>query len=423
MKKYKKVLSNKYYRRYLTAQVFSMLSDSLFKISLTWYLVSSTGSVKPIAIMILIGYLPQLFVGLLGSRLIDKYDRKHIMVISDIVSGIFVLLLLVAEQTSIFAFSILYPVRLVLSTMDVFYSPASMAYIPRLVEKEDLLSANTLSSMIREGMVVLGAGLSAALVSVLSLPMILLLNVLAYIFSAAMIFSIPVSGLPEKSQDESETQDTGGLRYALRYVFSNPYIYEFMILIFLSNIVFNLVYELPSAYAYLVLEGGPNTYGLLQMASSVGIIVGVAVVGILHVRNAGKLFVLSSFLVGIVLSCLGLNRSVILAVGLFFLFSFFDAFSIPCFTYLQLYVADSVKGRVFAVFDTVVLFAAPFSTLLMFFVVDAIGVGGTYLLSGALFIGIGIVALLLKTVRKADLRELYEKTGGPVDEAKDSQIK
>ena len=62
---------------------------------------------------------------------------------------------------------------------------------------------------------------------------------------------------------------------------------------------------------------------------------------------------------------IGVNSSLFLAVVCFFLFALSDALAIPLFSYLQIYVADAIKGRVLTAFDTMVLLASPIASILI----------------------------------------------------------
>ena len=410
MRKYFELIKNKNFRKYLFVQIISVFADALFKISLTWQMITSTDSLKPIAILIGITYIPQLLVGLFGSSLIDKYNRKTIMFISDLVSGIFILVLLLFEGANLLPFSVVFPVRFVLSTMDVFYSPASTAYITRIVSADNLVLANSLTSILRQGVVIISAGLSAVLIGLLSPPAVLFINALFYFFSAFLLNSIPVNGLVDNSK--KDVNDLGNIHYAIKYIFNHPYIYQFIILIFCSNIVFDLVYELPAAYSYFVLSGTTATYGLLQTCMSIGMILGVAIVGITSLKKAGIAFMFSALLGGFVLFLLSSNNSIILAATLFLAFSMLDALSTPCFTYLQLLVEDNVKGRVFALFDTIVLFSAPISALILYLFTDSSNVKNIYFITSILLVAVGLLSLLFTSVRKSDLSIFFKDKEG-----------
>lgn len=404
MDNYTKLFKNRNYILYLSSQIISVFSDALFKISITWTVIELSSTITPLAILLLISYIPQMIIGLIGGFLIDKFDRRNIMIISDLFSSLALFILFIIYKRIGISFYVLYSIRFILSLMDVFFEPAAMAYIPKIVTSRQLVSANSLSRIVRETMKVASVGVAGVLVAKVSLSLIMLLNISAYIISAFLISIIPIRGLAADMHESNMKLDIRTITAGFSFIIRSPFIIEFVILIFLSNIVYDIIYNLPSVYSRDVLHLGAEGYGFIQTALSLGAIIGTLVIGLVNSKRIGILFSLCSFLAGIQLILLGFNSSVYFAIGLYFIFSMTDSITIPCFTYFQLYVDDAIKGRVFAAFDTIVLFATPVASLLISIVVNNFGVGKTYRYAGAFFILIALLSLSFRSFRKTDLR-------------------
>ena len=408
MKKYLILLKNRNYCLYITGQIVSRFSDGLFKLAFTWALVDTTGSIKPVAIMLVMSYLPQLLVGFWGGTLIDMFDRKKIMVLSECISAAAIFLLLGSYLLHIRFLLVLYIIRFFLSLMDVFYSPAAMAYIPKIVGRENLLTANSFYAAVKNVANVASLALATVLVVTIDLSNIILINALAYVFSGLMILIIPVDGrvAPDQRNGERVLFNFASFKKAINYILGNKFVIQFALLLLLANIAYDMIYSMPALFAKVHLETSAFGFGIIEIATSLGMILGAVTVGAISLKKAGISFAISAIGGSVILVLIPLNHSLYYAVFLYFIYAGLDALSIPCFAYLQLCVKENLKGWVFAIFDTVVLFSAPFSALLMYYVVDEIGITFSYMLAAAILLLAGIFSFSLKAFRSADLRDM-----------------
>ena len=393
---------NPHFWRYIIGQTVSVFGDVLFKITVIWTAIDSTDSILPIAIMLFISYVPQLVVGLFGGYLIDRLDRRKVMIASDLLSALALLVLYIMHRGLGLSIVMLYVIRFVLSTMDVFYSPATMAYIPKIVEARHLVKANAVTRMVRQVVGIISAAAAGFIVMTLGLESIYLINGASFLFAGIMIATIPIAGTVDKPK-ENEGFRWKSLTAGFRYIRKDAFVLDFVILIFLCNMVYEMMYNLPSVYARDVLHMGVEGYGFIQTALSLGGIVGTIILGFIRSKRVGILFAISSIAGGVFIFLLGVTQAATLGIALYFLFSLTDALTIPCFTYLQLHVEDSIKGRVFAAFDTIVLFATPLASIFIALFVERLGVSQTYRLSGILLIMIAVFAFSRKAFRRADI--------------------
>lgn len=406
---YVNLLKNMNFVKYTVAQIVSVFGDVLFKISITWFAIESTNSILPIAIMLLLSYLPQILVGFIGGFFVDKYDRKKIMVVCDVVSFALLFVIWIVSFGWSVSIVMFYVVRFLLSLMDVFYAPASMAYLPKIIQANELVSANSFIRVVRESIGVIGAGAAGIMVATLGPNTIFIINGVTYLFAAMMVLSIPING-KVITAEENIKFNFKSLTKGFSYIKRDKFVKQFAIIIFLSNIVYDITYNMPSVYARDVLQLGADGYGYIQTALSLGAIAGGLVLGIIKSKRVGVLFASSTIIAGFMLLLLGFNTNVFLGILLYFLFSLSDFMSIPCFTYLQLHVDDPIKGRVFAAFDTLVLFAAPFAAIIIAIFADMLGVSQMYRLAGVSLSAIGIFAFSQRTFIKAKINKYESKS-------------
>lgn len=130
--------------RYLwTGQVVSDFGDSMTSLALLLLVLELTGSISALATMAIILAIPSLTFGLVAGVYIDRFDRKKIMIYSDLLRGIFVLGFLFVDSPD--KVWILYVIGFIQAAIGTFFTPARSAILPNLIDEDLLLSANSIS--------------------------------------------------------------------------------------------------------------------------------------------------------------------------------------------------------------------------------------------------------------------------------------
>ena len=153
-----------------------------------------TGSPLATALVFVAATLPNLFFSPIAGTLVDRWDHKEVMVVSDLLRGATVLLIPIAAVTNIV---LVYPLVFVLTTISIFFRPARIAILPRIVREDELLTANS-ALWVGETMAdVIGYPLAGLFVAALAsaLPTAFWLDSATYIASAALLSTIVVRSL------------------------------------------------------------------------------------------------------------------------------------------------------------------------------------------------------------------------------------
>ena len=146
------------FRLLWTGQAISNFGDALTNLALLLTAQRLTGSTAAVATTAIAAALPTLAFGLFAGAYVDRWNRKRVMIVSDLFRSSFVLLFLLV--TSADMMWLLYIVAFVQASLGTFFGPAKSAYLPRIVGKDNLLAANSISQMTQ---IVLGlAGTAAA---------------------------------------------------------------------------------------------------------------------------------------------------------------------------------------------------------------------------------------------------------------------
>jgi len=139
------VLQISSFRKLWLARAVSEFGDSLTNLGLLILINRLTGSTAALATMTIVLLLPNIVFGLVAGVYVDRLNRQHIMIVSDLVRGIFVLgFMVVGSADQIW---ILYLIGLLQASIGTFFSPAQNALIPNVVPEHGLIAANSLTQI------------------------------------------------------------------------------------------------------------------------------------------------------------------------------------------------------------------------------------------------------------------------------------
>ena len=195
-------------------QAISQLGDAFYFIVFMFMTQQVTGSAEQVGVVGAAETIPYLLFGAQAGVAADRFDRRRIMLLSDVGSGLALLLFGLALGLGYRPhLPELVLVTFALSSMRVFFTPAKTAAIPRLVPEEGVMAANALSSATMNVMQLLGLGVSGTVVAAMYAlspngfyAAAMVLNALSFLGSAYFVFRLP--GLtPEKAHDLHPWED------------------------------------------------------------------------------------------------------------------------------------------------------------------------------------------------------------------------
>ncbi|MBA3248012.1 MAG: MFS transporter, partial [Pyrinomonadaceae bacterium] len=148
---------NRGFRLLWLGQVVSQLGDWFNTIAVYTLVLNLTGSGRAVGLVLVARFLPTVVIGPLAGVVADRYSRRRIMIISDVVRAVIVLgFLFIRRPDQVWIIYALTVLQLAAST---FFEPAKSAVIPSLVAERDLVTANAISSVTWSSMLTLGAAL------------------------------------------------------------------------------------------------------------------------------------------------------------------------------------------------------------------------------------------------------------------------
>lgn len=372
---FREVLKNRFFLLLWFAQIFSQFADKMFFLLMVVLITKDQFSNSEISGLTLVFTIPAVFFGSIAGVFVDRWNKKNIMIGTNIFRTIFVLMLPFSEQLLY-----LYLITFLVSTMTQFFAPAETSMIPTIVEKKDLLPANSLFMGTMLASVVLGFALGAPLISRFEENVTDLSIAAMYAFSAFLLIYIKVR---DTSADKKENDVTSARKHffkefkeGLLYVIKSKVVLFSLIRLIIIFSAFAALSVLAIGFVNDVLYLKPVFFGYLLALTGLGMALGAGFTGKFGNKIGKEKLVFTGFiLTGIFLIVLAFTNHIASITGLenitrqkesslfelvfalvvIFLIGFSAALSvIPLQTILQEIVDEKMRGKVFGVQNMVV---------------------------------------------------------------------
>ena len=212
---------NPSFRNLWYGQVISELGNWVNSIALYALILQLTGSGMAMAAAMMAKLLPMVIISPFAGVVIDRMDRRTVLIASDICRCFTVLCFLIVESRE--DLWLVYTLTLFEVALTGFFEPARSAILPSIVEKNHLVTANALSGATWSVMLTLGAALGGVVVSLFGIRIAFILDALTYLLSAWFIIKVSYPNTkPEESIKKIKSSGVKGLREGLRYLTSRP---------------------------------------------------------------------------------------------------------------------------------------------------------------------------------------------------------
>jgi MFS family permease len=176
---------NRNFRLLYIGQTISQLGDWFNAVAVFALLLDLTGSATAVAWMMIVQFLPVAIVGPLAGVVVDRVDRRRLMIVTDLMRGCLILALLFVHRAD--QVWIAYVVMAVIVGAQAFFEPARTATIPNVTSAEELLPANALSSATWSAMLALGASIGGVVTAIAGRNVAFVVNALSFFASAFFI--------------------------------------------------------------------------------------------------------------------------------------------------------------------------------------------------------------------------------------------
>jgi MFS family permease len=304
------------FRLLLSSLAVSSCGDWLYNVALLALVYGRTGSPTWVALTTAARVLPMVVLGPLGGVMADRRDRRRLIVASDLTrAGLMVALAAVAAAgLPILLAPLLAAAATAAGTVQ---PPAVAATTPRLVDDADLQRANAARAAIGQAAIVAGPALGALLLAVSSPAVVILLNAVSFLASAAAIAAISAGPAfrPAPHDEAGAPSLLAEIRTGARALRGAPAAVK----LFAADVIGSAVYGLLTVTLVMVsrhVGAGEGGYGILLGAFGVGGIAGATLAARLDGTRWRATLAVALVLVGLPVAALGLVSSLWAALAL-----------------------------------------------------------------------------------------------------------
>ena len=406
-----------------TGQLISLLGDRVHQVALAFLVLRATESPIAVGAVFLVATLPNLLFGPIAGTLVDRWDHREVMIVSDLLRAGVVLLIPIAAVTNL---ALVYPLVFLVTTISIFFRPAKGAILPRLVAPDDLIAANS-ALWVGETFADIGgyvlAGLFVALLGS-QLPLAFWVDSVTYVASAILIASIVVAPVARRVPEAVDavmsaaadgaaraasglTGFTNELREGWRFLRAEPVLLANTLQSTAGQFMIGILLALMPVYASTALRGSSfddaTAYSFLEGAIGAGNLVGGFVIGLIGSRLAlGRMVIIGYVLTGAAVAGLALTGNLTLAMGLAFGAGVGNlAFVIPSQTLFQRRTPPELMGRVLGLRFSLVFGAMTLAMGVGGVLGQAFGAGPVIGIFGVVTVVAGLAGLLVPAVREA----------------------
>jgi MFS family permease len=389
------------------AQVISGLGDVLYHVGVMVIIFEQTGSALQTAGALIATTLPQFLLGPFAGALVDRYPRQWLMVAMDLLRGFLVgLLLLFAPGQGVNIWGI-YAVVAGLSAATSFYSPAYLALLPTLVNRQQLVPANSLIMTTNQATLAAGYVLGGILILRLGFTALISLNLVSFLIAGLLVALIhrgkarPARPAPTKPLPLLYSIREG-LAYLRHHEVARPLV-VMEILEFFPHGLWTSALML--VFVREALGGNADDWGYQNAAFYGGQLVGAAMAALAATRLAyrpGWLIIGNAFIFSLLTVGYALSPTRLIALILTFSFGPPSAIrDVAQNSLLQAVVAGEVMGRVYAIRNMFTNLTFMLAGAIFAWLADQVPIRWIYLLGGGLYLGTAVYALTNRAMRQS----------------------
>jgi MFS family permease len=352
------------YRLFAGGQVVSNIGTWMQRVAQDWLVLDLThNSGTALGVVTALQFTPTLALGLWGGVVADRYDKRKILLITQILMGFCALALGLLELGGVVAIWHVYLVAFLLGLITVIDNPARQSFVVEMVGHADVSNAVSLNSATFNSARIIGPAVAGVLISLVGTGMVFVLNSMSYI---AVLVGLLLMRVSELHRSKPVPRKKGQLIEGLRYVRSRHDLVLPMALVFVVA-TFGLNFQVTIALmAKGTFHTGAESYGLLSTMIAVGSLGGALLSGRRKARPRIRLLLGSAFAFGVLETMAGLMPTyatfaiLLIPTGVASL-----TFTTAANASVQMGISASMRGRVMGLYLLVFMGGAPFGSLLI----------------------------------------------------------
>jgi MFS family permease len=256
-------------------QIISVLASAMSQFGLTIWMYQQTNSATALGLMQVFFITPFLIISPIAGVMVDRHNRKMMMMVSDLTAGVATVLILIFQSLGILQFWHLYVTSMIYGLGNAFQWPAYSAAISTMVPKEQYGRANGMMSLIEAGPGVFAPLLAGALLPLIGLTGILFIDVATFLFAVGALLFVHIPQPPRTVEGaHSQGNVWKEAAFGFKYIFARPSLLGLQMIFFFGNLFSGILFTLLAPMILARTDNNSLMFGSVQTAGAIAGVVG-----------------------------------------------------------------------------------------------------------------------------------------------------
>jgi MFS family permease len=387
-------------RRLALARVISITGGSAAYTALMFGIYQQTHSAAWLSATLLLTFGVTGFVGIFAGTLGDRFDRRKVMIASDLLGAVFFLCMGLAHAPEILILFAFFS-----AVVEVPFWSASAAAIPNLVQEErDIPWGNSMVAMARNAGITIGPAIGGIAIGAFGPQTVFIANAISFVVSAALVYTVHGKFAGERSEDEEHAH---GVKAGWRFLFHDRVLRTMSVawVVLVLGLGMGMVADVPLAESF---HAGSVGFGLIVTAWGAGSVIGSFAGRYLKQRTEPWALLLGTAISACALLLTGISPWFAPIIALILVFGISDSVTLVAEQGIrQRRTPDPLRSRVMAASEATWQLALPAAYLLAGALLGVVGPQGIYALGGvaAVLAAAILLPVFLRLRREAALAD------------------
>ncbi len=339
-------LRNRWFRRLWIGSAISLLGDQFYLVALPWVVLQITGSAVAMGTILMAASIPRAVLMLMGGAVADRRSPRRILL-----ATAFCRTIVVGAVGALLWFRILhtwqlYVLGVAFGIADAFSLPASSAFTPLIVGREQLVAANSVMQTTAQLTTIAGPAPAGLVIKTLGAAWAFAIDAISFLFIIAALWTLP-DPRPVSQKKRAMWQS---VLEGIGYVRQDGALSSLILLAAMLNVCISGPMSVGLAYMAKTRFGSPAAFGFAVSALAAGGLLGALSAGLLKIKRRGVLLLVASAIIGVCLAAFGfLSQLAAIAAVLVVMGACATVTNIHLASWIQGRVDVAVRGRVVSV--------------------------------------------------------------------------
>jgi MFS family permease len=389
-------LRNPNYRLWVTGSTISFLGDQFYMLALPWLILQKTGSAVAMGAVMMAGSVPRALLMLMGGAVSDRISARKIMMTTATVRTICVTVIGFLVWYNVLQMWQIYVLAVIFGVADAFAVPATTAYLPSLLQPEQLVAATSVSQSAAQVTTTVGPVPAGFVIKSLGVAWAFFVDAISFLFIIGALWKLP----DPPPSPAARKAVWSAIAEGIAYVGKDVPLRSVMLLAMMMNLCITGPVSIGLTYLTKTRFGSPAILGTLMSAVAVGSLLGALGAGVWKIQRRGIMILLVAAALAPCLGSIGLMSRASFLAGVLFVVGILVGFmNVHIGAWIMQRIDAAVRGRVASVLMLASFGIMPLSFAIAGFLI-AWNLKFTFLIAGLAMLITAAGASLQKSVRE-----------------------